>query len=131
MGLEYGLMLAGIGMGIVMAFLGIMVLLMTALRMTAESLEWMKKKRSMSKAPRTKVTAEKTVVKAKTRSKASKKAKKDELDPELIALAVSTYVTLKEKDAQTAAKTKRFRRVWSTAGRYDILSAGLTKGRGL
>jgi len=129
MGLEFGLMLAGIGMGIVMSFLGIMVLLMIALRMTNESIEWLKKKRTISQVPRTKVAAEKSIVKAKTNTDASKKANKEKLDPELIALAVSTYITLKEKDAQTAAKTKRFRRVWSTAGRYDILSK--TLGRGL
>jgi Na+-transporting methylmalonyl-CoA/oxaloacetate decarboxylase gamma subunit len=131
MDILFALMLAAIGMSVVMAFLGIMVLLLNALSKVDSSLQWMRKRNQISQEPRKKITPSAVKKKSSGSVKAGKSIKAGQSDEaEVLAAAVSTYVLLKQKDAQAAtAKKSRFRRVWSTAARYDMIGQRMTGGR--
>ena len=125
MDLIFALVLAVIGMGVVMSFLAAVVILLNALRVFDRFKADWEEKRHVSTAPRTKVATAGDEPK-----KIEKKVREEEEDIRpLLAAAVSTYLILRDKDAQKAAEQKRKRRnVWSIAGKYEMFQQRLGGG---
>ena len=132
----FALVLALIGMGVVMLFLAALVLLLIGIKKADGLVSRFGSK--LSSTPRTKVATEPSedaglsaegVDEAEKLSREKEELARQEELRQLLAAAVSTYLILKDKDAQRAGDKRRRRNVWSIAGKYEILSQRMTGGK--
>lgn len=128
MDILFALVLAVIGMGVVLLFLGALVLILIGLKYADDLKERLTNKGGVSAAPRTKVAT--TMVGGRVGKKPSKAdAKKEEEElRHVLAAAVSAYLLLKEHDALKLGDKRRRRNVWSTAGKYEMFQQSLSRG---